>query len=282
MLALVLGHELQETAPLVFHPDGVEILIVGAEHQHDLGAVQGSEDVRFVLGAQLIFQGDAGEKHPVALAGEGVVHILGQHAVDGPLAVLGGLLVADEDVVGRLLAGDLDDALADVLDGLGLVPVYSPGDGVGVLTGLLEVAVLQDAVKGGAVAGGDLLPGGRVVHILDAVPAQHQPPVGLGLCGEVGHKVFVDPGGLIELVGLAQPVGPAEQSQLLLIIHLGDGLGGAAVFTLGYGGALGDAQVATAHFTFDDRHDLRPFLTASSAPLRSRPAGPRSPSGVFR
>ena len=254
MLALVLGHELQETAPLVFHPDGVEILIVGAEHQHDLGAVQGSEDVRFVLGAQLIFQGDAGEKHPVALAGEGVVHILGQHAVDGPLAVLSGLLVADKDVVGPFLAGDLDDALADVLDVLGLIPVYPPGHGIGVLHYLLQILILQHRVIGRAVAGRHLFPSGRIIYILNAIFAQQNAPIGLRLRRKVGDDAVIDTRRPVEVTVKPQFIGPKEQAGLFLTVRTGDCLFGAAIFALGYSHALGDFQIAAAHLTLDDSH----------------------------
>ena len=111
------------------------------------------------------------------------------------------------------------------------------------------------------MAGGHLLPGSRVVHVLDAVPAQHQSPIGLGLLRELRHDILIHPGGLVELAGQPQPVGPAEQGQLLLIVYVGNRLLRAAVLALRHGHALGDLQVPAAHFTFDNGHSyfLHPF-----------------------
>ena len=254
MLALVLGHQLQKAAPLVFHPHRVVILIVRAESQHDLGGVQRGKDIRFVLCAKLVLQRNAAEKHPVTLLCQRVVHILRDHAVHGALAVLGSLLIADKNIVGRLFVGHLHDAPAQLLDGLGLVPVDTPRHGVGVLQCLLKVAVLHHAVKAGAVAGGDLLSCGGVIHILDAVAAQHKTPVGLGLRGEVCHDALVHTGGLVELAGEAQPVGAGKQRQLFLIIGGGHGLLRAAVFAHGDAAALDQLQISTTHFALDNRH----------------------------
>ena len=187
MLALVGGHQFQVPAPFVFDPHGVEVFIVRAESQHNFCGVQRSEDIRLVLLPQLVLQGDPGEEHPVALGGQGVIYILRNDGIDGALAVFVGLLVADEDIVGLFLAGNLDDALANLLDLLGFLPVYLPGNGIRVLQRLLQIAVLHDAVKAGTVAGGDFLAGGRIVHILNAVLAKEQTPVGFGLRAELGY-----------------------------------------------------------------------------------------------
>ena len=187
MLALVRGHQFQVPAPLVLYPHGVVVFIVRAESQHNLCGVQSGKYVRLILLPQLVLQGDPGEEHPVALGGQGVVHILGNDAVNRPFPVFVGFLVADEDIVGLFLAGNLDDALADLLDLLGFLPVYLPGDGIRVLQRLLQIAVLHNAVKTGAVAGGDFLAGGRIVHILNAVLAKEQTPVGFGLRAELGY-----------------------------------------------------------------------------------------------
>ena len=148
MLGLVLGHQLQEPAPLVLHPDGIEILIVGAEHQHDLGAVQGSKYVGLILGAELVLQGDPGEEHAIALGGQCVVDILGQHAVYGARPGFVGFLIADENIVGRLLAGDLHNSLADFLNGLGLVPIDLPSRHIGAVHDLFQVLVLHHRLEG--------------------------------------------------------------------------------------------------------------------------------------
>ena len=254
MLALVLGHQLQIAAPLVFHPHGVVILVVRAESQHDFGGVQRGKDVRLILRAQLVLQRNAAEKHPVTFLRQRVVHVLRDDAVHGALSILGSLLVADENIVGWLFVGHLHDASAQLLDGLGLVPVDTPRHGVGVLQCLLKVAVFHHAVKAGAVAGGNFLSCGGVVHILDAVAAQHKTPVGLGLRGEVRHDALIHTGGLVELTGEAQPVGTGEQCQLFLIVSGGYRLLRTTVFAHGDAAALDQLQISTAHFAFDNRH----------------------------
>lgn len=136
MLVLVLGHQFQKPGPLVFYPHGVEILEVRAKHQHNLGGVQRGEDVWLVLRSQFILQGDTREERPVAFFGQGIIHILGDNTVDGTTPAFVCLFVADEDVVGFLFAGDFQYTFADILNGLGLVPVEPSGDGVSVLAGL--------------------------------------------------------------------------------------------------------------------------------------------------
>ena len=266
VLCLVLGHELEVAAPLILDPHGVVVFIIRAEGQHDLRAVQGGEDVRLVFLAQLVLQGDAGEEYPVALFRQGVIDILGNDTVHGAFAVFVRLLVADENIIRLLLAGDLDDALADLLDLLGLLPVDLAGDHIGVLLGLLKVGILQNAVKAGAMAGGNLFAGGRVIHVLDAVLAQHQAPVGFRLLGEIGDDGLINARRLIKLTAHAQPVGTGKQRQLFLIVLVGNGLPGAAVFALGHGRTRLDHQIAAAHFTFNHCHCYFPLFLSSQFP----------------
>ena len=173
VLGFVPCHELEIAAPLVLDPHSVIVFIIRAKGQHDFGGVQSGEDIRLIFLPQLVFQGNAGEEDTVALLRQGIVNILGNDAVHGALTVLVRLLIADENVIRLLLAGNLDDALADFLDLLGLLPIDLAGDHVRIFQSLLKVAVLHDALKAGAVAGRNFLAGGRVVHILDAVLAQH-------------------------------------------------------------------------------------------------------------
>ena len=173
VLGFVPCHELEIAAPLVFDPHGVIVFIIRAEGQHDFGRVQSGEDIRLVFLPQLVFQGNAGEEDTVALLRQGIVNILGNDAVHGALTVLVRLLIADENVIRLLFAGNLDDALADFLNLLCLVPIDLAGDHVRIFQGLLKIGILHDAFKAGTVAGGNFLARGRVVHILDAVLAQH-------------------------------------------------------------------------------------------------------------
>ena len=254
VLTLVGGHQFQVPAPFVFDPHGVIVFVIRAKGQHDLRAVQGGEDVRLVFLAQFLLQSDAGEEYPVALFRQGVIDILGNDAVHGAFAVFVRLLIADENVIRLLLAGNLDDALADLLDLLGLLPVDLAGDHIGVLLGLLKVGILHDALKAGAVAGGNYLAGGGVVHILDAVLAQHQAPVGLRLLGEIGDDGLVNARRFIKFAAHAQPVGTGKERQLFLVVLVGNGLPGAAVFAFGHGRTRLDHQIAAAHFALNHCH----------------------------
>ena len=142
VFALILRHELEKTRPFVLYPNCVVILKIRTEGQHDLGAVQGGKDVGLIFRPQLVFQADPGEKDPITFCCQRVVYVLGQHAVDRPLPVFISLLVTDEDVIGLLLAGNLNDAPADVLDLFCLLPVLTSGDSIRIFAGLVKVAVL--------------------------------------------------------------------------------------------------------------------------------------------
>ena len=254
MLGSVLCHEHEVPAPLVLDPHGVVILVVRTHRQHDFGGIQGGEDIGLVFLPQLILQGNPGEEDPVALFHQSVVNVLGQDAVQGTVAFVIGFLVADKNIVRLLLDRDLDNTLAQLLNLLGLLPVDLPGDHIRIFHGLVKIAVIQDAFKGGTVAGGDLLPRCRVIHILNAVFAQHQTPVGLGLLRKLRHDGFVDSCRLVKLAGCPQAIGPGEKGQLLLVILIRHCLAAAAVFALSYSGAGFDHQVAAAHFTLDYGH----------------------------
>ena len=254
VLFLPRGDEREEAAPLVFHPHGVEVFIVRAKYQHHLGGIERREDVRLVFRAQLVLQRDARKEHPQPLFRQGVVHLLRHDAVRRAFAVFVRLLVADEDVVGLFLAGQFHDAAADVLDGLRFLAVHLARNGVGVLLRLLKVRVFEDALKGRAVAGGDLFAGGGVVHVLDAVTTEDEAPVGLRLGGKFGDNAFIHRGRLVELASRAQAVGPRKERQFLLVVRRGHRLARAAVFALRHGLARFDVQISPAHFAFDDGH----------------------------
>ncbi len=277
MLGFVLCHELEIAAPLVLDPHGVIVFIIRTECQHDFGGVQSGEDIRLVFLPQLVFQGNAGEEDTIALLRQGIVNILGNDAVHGALTVLVRLLVADENVIRLLLAGNLDDALADFLDLLGLLPIDLAGDHVRIFQSLLKVAVLHDAFKAGTVAGGNFLAGSRVVHILDAVLAQHQAPVGLRLLGEIGDDGLVNPRRFIKLTAHTQPVGTGKEGQLFLVILIGDGLLGAAVFALCHGSTRLYHQVAAAHFALNHCHFWCPLFLSWLSPYAPRQIPGSSP-----
>ena len=106
------------------------------------------------------------------------------------------------------------------------------------------------------MAGGDLLARRRIVHVFDAVLAQHKTPVGLRLFGEVRDDRLKHARGLIELASAQKPAGSGKQGQLSFVICARHGLLRAAVCTLTDAGSFDDFQIPAAHFAFDDRHGL--------------------------
>ena len=97
-LAPILFHHGQESAPFVLDPNGVKMLRLRADHDHDLRGVQRRKDIRLVFRACLIFQCDARKEHTVALLCQLVVDLLRHQTIARALTVLTGLLVAEEDV----------------------------------------------------------------------------------------------------------------------------------------------------------------------------------------
>ena len=238
VLALIRLADLQIAAPLVLDPHRVVILKAGTHGQHDFGGVQRGEDIGLVRFAKLALQRDAGEEYAVTLVRQRTVEILRQHGVQGAVTVGGSLLVADENVIGLLVGGNLQNALADPLKLLCLIPVDLLGGDVGIFQRLLQIHIVHHTVIAGAVAGGNFLAGGGVVYVLDAVFTQHQTPVGLRFLGEIGHDGLVDARGLIKLAGSTQPVGPGKERQLLFAVSGRHGLPAAAEFTGGNGAAF--------------------------------------------
>ena len=102
------------------------------------------------------------------------------------------------------------------------------------------------------MAGWNFLSRARIVHIFNAVFAQHQPPVGFRLFRKVRHQRFVDTGGLVELTVPAQSFGSVKQKQLLVVVCPRHRLHTAAERTLRNRGPRLQSQIATAHLTFQN------------------------------
>ena len=109
------------------------------------------------------------------------------------------------------------------------------------------------------MTGGDLFAAG-IIHILDAVFAQHQTPVGLRLLAEIGDNALVNTGSLIKFALPAQTLCPLKLDQFLFVVGIRYSLHTAAIFACGSADTLNDIQVAAAHFTFDDGHDMPSLL----------------------
>ena len=242
------------TAPLVLDPDGVVILVIRADGEHDLRAVERREDIRLVFLTEFILQRNARKKHAVALFGQRVIDILRQNAVKRAASVFVGFLVADKNVVGLLFAGDLDNPLAQLLDLLRLVAVNLTRHSVGVFARLIEVVILHHAVKRRAMAGRDFFARLGVIHILDAIFAQHKPPIGFRLGRELRDDAFVNARRFIKLAAETQAVCPRKKRHLLLVIRGRNGLPAAAVFALHHVALGYIRQIAAAHLAFENRH----------------------------
>ena len=202
--AAVGAHEREIPAPFIFDPDGVQIFRLRADHNHDLGRVQGSKDIRLVFLPELIFQRDAREEDLIARVGELVVNILCQRGILRPFAVLVGFFVADEHVKRRFLLRDRQNVFLQAGDALRLFFVQAPCHAVGIFECGLIIHVVQNAVKARAVTGRDAFAGSRVLHILDAVPAEQQVPVCLGICIVLADQPLVDRRSLVKFTVASQ------------------------------------------------------------------------------
>ena len=128
--AAVILHQRQIPAPFVLHPHGVEIFRLGAHYQHHLGAVQGGENIRLILLAQLVFQCDTAEKYLIALIGELIIYFLGQGGILGPAAEIIRFFIADKHIIRLFLGGNGQDALLDFRNAMGFLLIQSAGSRV--------------------------------------------------------------------------------------------------------------------------------------------------------
>ena len=197
--AAVGAHERKVAAPLVFHPDGVKMLRLRADYDHDLRRVQGSKDIRLIFLPELILQRDARKEDLIARVGELVVNILRQRGILRTLAVLVRLFITDEHVKRRFLLRDRQNVLLQRGNALRFFFVQAPCHTVGVFARSLIVHVVQNAVKARAVTGRDALAGGRILHILDAVPAEQQVPVRLSIRVVLPDQSLVDRRSFVKL-----------------------------------------------------------------------------------
>ena len=169
--------ERQVPAPFVFHPYRVEVFRSRAENNHNFGAVERRKNVRLVLLPKLILQRDAREKDLKALLCELVVKVVRQNAVRRSSAACVGFLVADEYVERRFPLRDGEDAPLNVVDRPGFRLVQITLRVVAIREGGLIVGIVKDRGKLRAVDRRDALARRRVLHILDAVPAQDERPM---------------------------------------------------------------------------------------------------------
>ena len=198
-LAPILFHHGQESAPFVLDPNGVKMLRLRADHDHDFGRVQRREDIRLVFRARLVLQRDTREEYAVALLGQFIIDLLCHQTVARALAVLAGLFVAEEDVERLLVLRGGKNAALHLGDFRCVFLVLAAGDAVGMLDRSQIVHVLQKAVEARAVARRQPFIRCRVLHIFNAEPAQHTAPVRLGVVVVLGHNALIHGQRLVKL-----------------------------------------------------------------------------------
>ena len=253
--------EREVTAPLVLDPDGVEILRPRAQHDHDLGRVQRREDVRLVGRAELILQRDAREEHLEALLRELVVKVVGKDAVGRAAAVLVGLLVADEHVEGLLPGRDLQNALLNLVDGVRLLLVEHALGGVGAAQRGLVVLVGKDRGILRTVDRGQALVRRGVLDILDAVAAQDERPVSLGVAAVLVENLLIDSHGLVKIVVSAEVVCAVVEVCAAVVVQTGQGLLCAAGIAHADGIAGVEFDRPAAHLALENAHaSIAPFI----------------------
>ena len=263
-LAPVLFHHGQEAAPFIFDPDGVKMLRLCADHDHDLRGVQRREDIRLIFCARLIFQCDAREEHTVALLGQLVIDLLRHQAVARALAVLAGFLVAEEDVERLLVLRGGENAALHLGDFGCVLLILAAGDAVGMLDRSQIVHILQKAVEARAVARRQPFIRCRVLHIFNTEPAQRTAPVRLSVVVVLGHDALIHGQRLVKLAAAPKVIAAVKRRCPLLVVHFGQRHRAAAVFTRSKGLIRRDLNIPAAHFTFNNCHDLLSHFPSSA------------------
>ena len=261
-------HQRQIPAPFVLHPDCAEVFRLCTDHQHDLRAVQRREDIGFVLPAQLILQGDPGEEHLIACVDQLIIDLLGQRAVLRPAAAFIRLLVADEDVIRFFLRGNRQDPFLDLRDPFRFLLVQIPGIGIrGIAQGCLIILIRKDGGYLNPMARGNPFMAYRILHILNAVFAQHHTPVGFRIAVILFQNLFIGGDGLVKLALPPEVICPVKPVQPLFIIPLGDRGRTPAVLALTIGISRIKLNISPAHPALDNHVLAPPFIQAFPDPI---------------
>ena len=260
-LAAVLFHHGKKTTPLVLDPDRVEIFRFGADHDHDFGRVQRCKNVRLVLGADLILQRNARKEYTPTLVCQLIVDFLRKGAVLGAAAVLVAFFVADEHIKWLFILAGGKDAVLDFGDFSGVLLILALCDAVRILQCRLIVHILQEVVKAGAVAGGQIFVRGRVLDILDAVAAERAAPVRLGIGFVLLHNALIDRQCLVKFANTAEIVAAVKCSRPLVIVQFGECHRTAAALADTKGLIGRKFDVSATHFAFDNCHISTSFIS---------------------
>ena len=251
---LTLLNQSQITAPLVLHPNSIKILRLGAENDHHLGAIQRRKNIRLIGGAQLILQRDAGKEHLKAFLRQLMVQVVCQNAVGRTAAVGVGFLIANKNVEGLFLLGNGQNPLLNFIDLRRFLFIDRLLENIGTGQGRLIVIIV---VNGGilrTVYGRNTLTRCGILHIFNAVAAEHQRPIGLGIGGILVQNLLIDPHRFIELVITAKMIGAIIQIGTVLIIQPRQGLLRTAIGAKNICFSFGGFQCTAAHFTSTNCH----------------------------
>ena len=263
-LASVLFHHGQESAPFVLDPNGVKMLRLRADHDHDLRGVQRRKDIRLIFRARLILQCDAREEHAIALLGQLVIDLLRHQAVVRALAVLAGLLVAKEDVERPFILRRGKDAALHLGDLCRVLLILAAGDAVGMLDRSQIVHILQKAIEARTVARRQPFIRCRVLHIFNTEPAQRTAPVRLSVVVVLSHDALIHSQCLVKLTAAPEVIAAVKRRRPLLVVHFGQRHRAAAVFARSKSLVRRDLNIPAAHFTFNNCHDLLSHFPSSA------------------
>ena len=242
-------------APLIFHPHGVEVLRSRAEDDHDFGAIERRENVRLIRRAELILERDARKKDLEALLRELVVEVVGKNAVRRAASTRVRLLVADEHVKRLFLLRDGEDALLNFVDRAGFFLVELALREIGILDGGLVVVVIEYGGELRAVDRRDAFVRRRVLDVLDAVPAENERPVRLGVGAVLVQDLLIQAHRLVKLVIAAEVVGAVVEIGAAVIVQPRERLLRTAAVAHADGSPRLKLHRPAAHFAFEYCHD---------------------------
>ena len=260
---VVVLHQRQIAAPLVFHPHGVKVLRLAADNDHHLRAVQRREDVRLVLLTQLVLQRDAAEEHLQSLLGQPIIDILRPLAVARPLTVLVRLLVADEHVIRFFVGRNRQNSLLDFRNPCCFLLIDAATLFVRRVLHRREIILVrQNRRHLHAMARRDSLMRCRIFNVLNAESADDRAPVRLGIRVVLLQNFLVRRNRLVELALPPEVIRAVVAVQLVLVLRLRNRRRAAAVLARPVCCARNEVNVPAAHFTLDN-HGVPPLLITS-------------------
>ena len=251
LFAVAVLDERKISRPLVFHPHGVEILGLCAEHYHDLGAVEGGEYVRLIGRAELVLKRDAREEHLEAFLRELMIKVICKDAVLCSSAAVIGLFVADEHIERLFFLRNRKNPLLNLVYRLSLILIKLFLIAVGIVQSGLVVIVIENRRKLSAVHGGNALVALRVFHIIDSVVAENERPIRLGVGVVLVEYLLIDSRRLVEIVVAAKMVRAVVKIRSSVVVQTGQGLLCAARVAHADGIPGVKFYCAAAHFTFE-------------------------------